>query len=78
MDLRRGACLVGTEVVKDLGGGNGTAFNCLKSAAFRTQKWTVVLGTAGLRELPMTPKDHPAFHSARRRDSISERVKVEM
>ena len=25
----------------------------------------------------MTPKDHPAFHSPRRRDSISERVSVE-
>jgi hypothetical protein len=37
----------------------------------------VVLGTAGLKELPMTPKDHPAFHSPRRRDSISERVSVE-
>jgi hypothetical protein len=37
----------------------------------------VVLGTTGLRELPMTPKDHPAFHSARRRDSISERVRVD-
>jgi hypothetical protein len=37
----------------------------------------VVLGTAGLKELPMTPKDHPAFHSPRKRDSISERVSVE-
>ena len=78
MDLRRGACLVGTEVVKDLGGGSGTVFNCFTSGALRTQKWIVVLGTAGLREPPMTPKDHPAFHSARRRDSISERVRVEI
>ena len=77
MDLRRGACFVGTEVVKDFGGGNGTAFNCFMSGALRTQKWIVVLGTAGLREPPMTPKDHPAFHSARRRDSISERVRVD-
>jgi hypothetical protein len=37
----------------------------------------VVLGTAGLRELPITPKDQPDFHNARRRDSISERVRVE-
>ena len=78
MDLRRGACFVGTEVVKDFGGGSGTAFNCLTSGALRTQKWIVVLGTAGLRELPITPSDQPDFHNARRRDSISERVRVEM
>jgi hypothetical protein len=77
MDLRRGACFVGTEVVKDFGGGSGTAFNCFTSGALRTQKWIVVLGTAGLREPPITPKDHPAFHNARRRDSISERVRVD-
>ncbi len=69
---------MGTEVVKDFGGGSGTAFNCLASSALRTQKWIVVLGTTGLRELPITPSDQPAFHSERRRDSISERVSVEM
>jgi hypothetical protein len=37
----------------------------------------VVLGTTGLREFPITPSDQPAFHSERRRDSISERVSVE-
>lgn len=38
MDLRRGADLVGTEVVKDFGGGEGINLNCSTIGALFTQK----------------------------------------
>ncbi len=38
MDLKRGADLVGTEVVKDFGGGDGIALNCSTICALFTQK----------------------------------------
>ena len=77
MDLRRGAFLVGTEVVKDLGAGDGIGRESLRSCARLTQKWMVVLGRGGEKDAPIIAKDQPAFHKARRRDSISTRVRVE-
>jgi hypothetical protein len=53
MDLKRGAVLVGTEVVKDFGGGVGTILCCSQVSALFTQKWIVVLGRGGTRESPM-------------------------
>jgi hypothetical protein len=52
MDLRRGADLVGTEVVRDFGGGAGISLNCSTICALFTQKWIVVLGLCGCKELP--------------------------
>lgn len=52
MDLRRGADLVGTEVVSDFGGGAGISLNCSTICALFTQKWIVVLGLCGCKELP--------------------------
>ena len=75
MDLRRGADLVGTEVVKDFGGGEGIALNCSTIGALFTQKWIVVLGLCGCRELPKVCSDQPASQRALRRDSASGRGK---
>lgn len=77
MDLRRGAFLVGTEVVSDFGGGRGIALDCFKSGALLTQKWIVVLGTEGTNEDPMIFRDQPACQRAFRRDSISTRGSFE-
>ena len=38
MDLKRGADLVGTEVVRDFGGGVGITRNCSVTSALFTQK----------------------------------------
>jgi len=77
MDLRRGAFLVGTEVVKDFGAGDGIGRESFRSCARLTQKWMVVLGRGGEKDAPITARDQPAFQRERRRDSISTLVRVE-
>jgi hypothetical protein len=52
IERRRGADLVGTEVVRDFGGGVGIVRCCSRFSARFTQKWIVVLGRCGFKELP--------------------------
>jgi hypothetical protein len=78
MDLKRGALLVGTEVVKDFGGGAGIALCCSTDSARFTQKWMVVLGRGGFKEEPRICKDQPASQRARSLASASGRGNAAM